>query len=445
MGSQVTTLHRITGSRVELADRCLYWARPDVDVPARHSSTAALLGSATHEAIDAGSSTIPDAYLDDVLSDATGSSWSGGDENIDIIGERWGLTPSAREQLRELHDTWREWWESWLPPGATVAHEVPYAFDVVTWAARKLERPPGGLAGDELRRWLDARTLPTEVRVTIDAAVGLPDGRVIVVDWKTGRSPLARAAQNAQLATGALCVAREMGIESIGVMLVRIQPGYVAADEAELDELTLDARALSLAAHLRALPTAEPSPGSHCSRLYCPLLGTCEGPRALARSAPALAAALPVRVETEEQAAAVLASAKPMQAYLDALKASAVEWAVRHGGRVRMADGTTMVRTPQTRRSLDASRPGVLQVLARIGDVDALVKVRRSVSIGDVERAAAKSAPAGRTRVAVEARRAVVAGVLKDLESTGAVKVTTFEQWEAEGAALSALALEETS
>ena len=431
--------HNLSGSRIELADAgCLYPFRADVVWPAFTGGIAARLGSATHaaaqEAGEAALATVDEEELEHVLRDATGSGSLDAGPDLEALGARWGLTPSAVAQLSELYQTWRAWWSDYLPEGAVVRYEVPFAWNVKTWTARELpsssQRDYSALTEDE-------------IPCTLDAVIGTPDGRIIVVDLKTGRRRHPSAATHAQLATGALCVSHALcpaqPYESVTVVLAKILPGMVYCDTAVLGSDDLDIRALRLARQLQALPTAQPVPGRHCSELYCPLLGTCEGPRAMARRAPELAAALPVTVETEEQAAAVLGMTRAAQAWLDGMKRSAVEWAERNGGAVRMPDGSVMRRTPTTRRRIDVGK--VEPVLrARFGEeMGGLVKVTRSVSVTEVERAAAELGPKGRKRTDVDARRATVAAVMSEVEATGGLRVSAFSTWETEAPAAAAL------
>jgi len=359
--------------------------------------------------------TVDEEELEDALRDAAVC-------DLDAVAARWSLTPSAREQVRELYETWRAWWAEFVPDGSVVRYEVPYAFDTVTWRAREL--PSKGPRAYSAASY-------SEVTCTVDALIQATDGTVTVVDLKTGRRRHPRAAEHAQLAVGAMCASGVLRVDSVQVVLAKILPGVVYADAATLEIAALDERALRLAKHLESLPTAQPVPGAHCAECYCPLLGACEGPRALARRAPELVRALPQRVETEAQAAAVLASHKPLAAWLDMMKRSARDWAEAHGGRVNMPDGSVMRLAAQERRTLDAAR--ALPVLrARLGaEAEALVKVKESLSVTDVERAVAATVP-GKKREDLATRKRLVAGTMAELEAVGALKAPTFRTWEAE-------------
>jgi hypothetical protein len=98
-----------------------------------------------------------------------------------------------------------------------------------------------------------------------------------------------------------------------------------------------------------------------------------------------------------------------------------------------MPDGTVMRRAVQVRRSVDAERARPVLRAAGI-DPATVEKVKRSISIAAVERAAAGLAPPSRKRADVAARKAAVEQVLRSLETSGGLKISSFEQWEVEGA-----------
>jgi hypothetical protein len=406
--------HRLTGSRSDLAAKCLYWARPDVTVPASVAGPAAGLGSATHAVIEsAGESESTELDIDGALSSAAG----GLEEAIAIedAADKWHLSARAREELGELYATWAAWWPEWR--GSDVyKHEVPMAWDCAKWSARVLP--------SRHQRDYSAITA-TEIPMTIDAVHLSPDGETAtVIDWKTGRRQQRRAEEHKQLASAALCVAHAFDVLRVRVVLVRIRPGWIGVDDTWLDEMALDAHALALDAQLRDIPNATPSAGPWCGDEYCPAMSVCEGPRVLARRAPELARSLPVVVETEEQAAAVLACAKPLEAYVAELKRSARAWAERNGRSVRMPDGSVMRLEPETRRSIDLERAEPA-LRARFGDAcDGLIRVKRTVSVGDIEKLVKASAPRGKKEKAAEE-------AIEALATTGGLKVSVYDQWKA--------------
>lgn len=146
--------------------------------------------------------------------------------------------------------------------------EVAFAYDASsdqsTYLGRHLER--------------DYSAAPRGTRCLSLDVVWQDGDAVVVVDFKTGRAEhVEAAAENAQLALGALATARHHGVQRAVVALV-FEDGRI--DAHELDALDLDAWADRLRQNDRALDeaSASPSPGSHCG--YCPAKGKCPVTRA---------------------------------------------------------------------------------------------------------------------------------------------------------------------
>jgi hypothetical protein len=399
--------HRLSASRLDLAAQCLYWARGDVPVPPRESGLAADTGSAGHEAW------AEDAVVSDALRVATGGT------DLDALANRWDLPASARERLVELYDSWARWWPG-FSRGATWRTEVPYAYDTATGRGRELPR-------GEHRAYL---TTPTEIPGTIDAEhVG--SGRAIVVDFKSGHW-VPKAADARQLLHGALNVSLVHGVGSVLMVMARVHESGVYVDQAEADSITLAAHAAWCSGRIGELPSAQPRPGHHCSDEWCPAMGVCEGPRQAALVVPDLARHLPVvSINSEQQAAMVLGAAKPLEAYIKELKRQAAAYADAHGGEVRMPDGTVMRRITKGRRTLDVDNQAVHRELRkRFGDdgYARLVKQGKPrISVPAIEKEARARAPAvrgGKTAAAKE--------VIAVLETTGGLKVNTYQAWDSD-------------
>ncbi len=413
--------HRLSGSRVELADAgCLYWARPDVEVgPRAPKGAPARLGTALHGVAETTALPAGEDLDDEQLEEALRAALAQGTSEA---ATRHSLTPAQVDTLEEMAATWAAWWPEYLGD-RQARKEVALAWDTDAWTAREL--PSNDPAGYATR-------IPSEVSATIDSIIIEPDAAVplTVIDLKTGRGKQRSARVHAQLATGALCAARLLGLSPVRVVLAKVQPGAIIVDSAILDDVALDLRALMLEHYVLGIPTAEPLPGRHCSDLYCPALAVCEGPRALAVRAPELARLLPVLVESEADAAMALSIAKPLQAYVDGLRRGAVAWAEAHGGVVRMPDGSSMVRVEVARRSIDPTRPALQALLrGRFGEerYAGLVKSKVTISVGALERAASKDAPRGTKKEATVA-------FMRDVEATGALKIATHSAWEGEEA-----------
>lgn len=122
-----------------------------------------------------------------------------------------------------------------LQPGDVLSTECAMAYDASDDTARAL----GHIA------WRDYRGLrPFEVPATIDLII-YGENRIVVVDYK-GFEEVTPAADNPQLATGALAVARASGRDEIVVAIVYLGASWRPADVATLGALELDMHAARL-------------------------------------------------------------------------------------------------------------------------------------------------------------------------------------------------------
>jgi hypothetical protein len=165
------------------------------------------------------------------------------------------------------------------------AAEVAFAFDPATWRARELGRSMG-------RDYSGAR--PGEIVGTADVVGLSEDGSTLVVaDWKTGRSELAKAERNWQLRFLALAGCRTYGATSAHVALVHIhENGTAHYDSAVFDpfDLAVIAHELARLANrvafaARSHASGEPplaTTGEHCK--WCPCLPYCPAQTALVRT-----------------------------------------------------------------------------------------------------------------------------------------------------------------
>ena len=159
-----------------------------------------------------------------------------------------------------------------------LAHEVAYAFDVMTGKVRRTERGYPDI--DDM-----------EIGVTIDVE-GVGDGRVYVADYKSGFRSVAKPAENEQVSLGALCSARYHGMDEATVEVIYVREGRRPWREtATLDIFDLDA----FAADLRRIwdryqdarevvaagQTPDVTEGEHCR--YCPAADYCPAKHALLR------------------------------------------------------------------------------------------------------------------------------------------------------------------
>ncbi len=120
-----------------------------------------------------------------------------------------------------------------------LAHEVAFAYDVVTRKVRELGRGKVDYSKCNLN--------PNEIPCRLDV-VGVSPSAVFVGDYKFGRGDVTPAKRNVQVGFGALCATTLYGRDNAVVEIIR--PGRGGAkpfhDRAELDMLDLDALALRL-------------------------------------------------------------------------------------------------------------------------------------------------------------------------------------------------------
>lgn len=155
-----------------------------------------------------------------------------------------------------------------LEPGDIFAAECAMAYDVSDDTARAL----GHI------RWRDYQDLaPFEIPMTLDLVI-YGEQRIIVVDYK-GFEEVTSAAENAQLATGALAVARASGRDEIVVAIVYLGASWKPADVAILSVFELDMHAARLR-EMMASSDRSLHPGKHCK--YCHAFLSCPEQRKIA-------------------------------------------------------------------------------------------------------------------------------------------------------------------
>jgi hypothetical protein len=316
----------------------------------------------------------------------------------------------------------RYWWVSWwevFSQGKPWRPEVPYAWNVVTRTAREL---PKGEHRDY--SMVDRRV---EIPCTVDVTLA-ETGRVHVVDYKTGHSKQVPAIRNRQLACGALCAAYLAGVDVADVTLAKIDRQRVWTDHAELSSWDLEALADEMAAWHAAVTGAAPTPGKHCTGLYCPALPVCPvgGPRAVLAVGPELPELAAGRsflgpIACHRQAAAIKRTLPMLEAVLKERKLAIAEWAEANGGRIDMGDGTFAVRETMERRTVNAD--GAFEVVRdEFGEQAAQSLVTRRISSSKAIELARSKAPRGKKKDAEEA-------FWQKLEAAGAVRVATYRKW----------------
>jgi len=384
---------KITGSSLPLLSRCQWWARPNVDAPPRPATSDMRLGSAVHAAIES------------ILRD-----------------EAAQLEPELDELLDEAApyvDAWREWWSS-SPLGAGAWRaEVAFAYDPTTDTAREL---------GEVRGRAYPATSPSEIAGTVDAVLlDRAADRAIVVDWKTGGDwdrLTADAADNKQLRGYALAASRAYGVETVRVAVVRITEEEVTSTVHDYDSLDLAAAADELRRQLAAIPTAHPAPGAWCKR--CRAVAVCPATvAAVDQLAPVEPSPAPVPlVVTRDNASALLARLRAVEAACEAVEAALRAFADANGG-IETTEGRRWRKTSTERSSIRLDGPEAavaLEALDRAGVAEAVEK-----KIGTSRAAIARVIKAqGKKGKAAEA---AVDAIVDELRAVGAVRSTTVESY----------------
>ncbi len=221
---------RLSGSRYHLAVVCSYPVRPDVEVEDRPAGQAARIGTAVHGMVD--------AYVR-------------GEPEPEFV-EALEAAPIARRVLT--------WLDTQPRPHSS---EIAIAYDPTTDTARKLDvtshRAYGELA-------------PTEVPTTLDL-LWLEDGAVVVRDLKTGAKGSAHVEQ---LYFQALAATRLLGVSRARVGFLWGRKTKCEADALEeLGPGELEVESWRASSIVRRLPVAQPTPGDHCRRYWCPAFSSC--------------------------------------------------------------------------------------------------------------------------------------------------------------------------
>jgi len=261
-----------------------------------------------------------------------------------------------------------------------------------------------------------------------DYCAEMSDGRLLVVDWKTGRQQLTEhAGRNPQVRLQALAAARWLGVRRVRVVLVYLEADRYETSAAdfgpwELAEIAEEAR--ELRASLRRGPTP-PVPGSHCTERYCPLRGVCAATTsALAAVQPLERPLLPV-IQSDEHALFTLQRIAGAEAALGEIKHALAEWARTRP--IDLPDGRRYGWRQHETRRVDVStaerRAALASVLGEHGTI--AVQTSYETTIGAIE-AAAKAAvlATGETKgFAKLASRALDA-----LREAGGLTVSTWEK-----------------
>lgn len=414
--------HRLTGSKVWLAEHCRYWARTDVDAARAIPSAALRIGSAFHEVAEVHqiesnpAETHPLGNVDEAFHEII----SAESVDLDRIVEKWKLRPSEVDTVRDMCTTWRMWWPEYVGGRGPIRRELPIAWDTKTWKARILQvRGPRDYS----------QCSRTEIPCTIDLVIGDRGGPVEVIDYKTGFLPVS-AVGHLQGAACSLAVANVLGTFPVKFTIVRVRRETVTTSSVVLDSSALDEVAASLQFWVDDIlgGYSEPQPGPHCD--YCPAVAACPQTHAMLDQIrvqhPALQTAWFGPLKSNEQAARMKRALPILKAVIDQMEDRLVEYAEANPAGIIMHDGSVHKRVEGKRRALNADDPELCTLLEqRFGPekAKALVSVKRTLPVGAVVKAAKAKAPKGQKD---EAGKQIIA----DIEQlTKAMTITTHRRW----------------
>jgi len=365
---------KISGSKLQLATLCSYWARDDVDTPQSEGGPAAESGTRIHHAI------------------ATGDTSALSPEEMDLY----------------LH--WLDNMASHV--GGEAFMEESFAYNPVTGDVILPEK-----VGH------DYVNLPEGyVPMTVDAFYIGPNGELTVVDWKTGRHAVTPAKDNAQLTAAALTLATLYQVDTVKAGIGYVRTGKY--DWVELNALDMQEFRETLKATLAALPTAQATPGTHCRELYCPMLGQCPATSAaMAQMTKLPIVYTPSAIQNADHARYQYEVLRTVQAATASAWGALRLWAEQNGP-VPLEGGKAWGSHTVRRESIDMTPEAVAALRSILGEhADTALEI--SSSKAAIERAARLvSKESGGTIKGIKET------VLSALSNVGAVKVSESTKFE---------------
>lgn len=346
---------RASASKGSLLLHCAHWARADAVWRDDEAGDAAAVGNAVHLLCEAWIRCHTGTHAAMIRPDDAAA--------------RCGVAPESVPRVRLL-------WASaldWLTTHARIGWqpERAFAWDWTTDTGRELETPGGhrdySLATD------------TEITGTADCVTW--DGDVLVVyDWKSGRAEL--DTYDGQMALLAVAAARAYGASKVRVVLVRFRDnGPPEVRERTFDALDIEEYAGTFALMLTGAAdgVALPSPGPHCSAMYCPAQASCPASRALLTShedtAP-LAELLTTAITTPEEAGRAYLLAKRAKSLLKLIDDRVQEIAAQ--GDVPTSGGKVLRMFDRSREYFSAERIDPLRREAMVGELRELGALKAS-------------------------------------------------------------------
>lgn len=226
--------HGVSGSKVELAMLCSYFAREDIERANRPSGPSARKGTRVHK--------LAEAHL------------VPGTPNAPLENE---------DEEREAQKKWTTL-KAWIDSNGPFQSEVGLVYDVAGDTCHDAVMGPGGE-----RDYLGITSTMIPMRLDLLKVIG---DRAGVIDIKTGSaSNVQPAERNAQLLTAALAVTRRWPeVMFVQVGLVYPLVTKVNTDYSSFTRADCDVHAKALRRMMMRLPIAAPVKGSHCW-VRCPI------------------------------------------------------------------------------------------------------------------------------------------------------------------------------
>jgi hypothetical protein len=417
--------HRLTASKVKLGRRCLWWARPDVELPASETSRAAELGTVFHEAAETEAED-EEGLRVDLLDGLFRGATREGSASVE-------LSDKERAHLEALLSAWREWFA-----GAGLG---AVATEVALSLAFKTHGTTGRTLTLEAPRAYASACFDCEVPGTADIVGTTAEGRLFVGDYKTGRGPHTLAEHRDQLATLAAAASLDRvegaNAEPVEVAVIHVTPDGVRVDSETLDPFDLAVHAAEVRDLHALIPTAEPSPGFHCEDMHCPARAVCPATRALlldAKLGEGDRRRLPIvgPITSDEQARAVLVAESLVAAWIAERVAAAKIYADAVGG-IKREDGAVFRGRELERETPKLEVKGALEALRSVfgEDVGKAYETKLACSLsGTIDSAAA----AMKARLATEsgrkvAKKHIVNDAREALRAVGALKVSKYTSY----------------
>lgn len=408
--------HRLSASRIKLGRRCLWWARPDVEIPAGEETRPAAVGTALHAVAESESDELDEDLVDERFARLV--------QGVEIDKAAEGLGTHERRHLEALVASWREWWAEGKLTGAE--SELP----IQVFASGHAERLPKGEHRDYSSA--DDGAIPGTADVV---AVWGPNGgtpaHLFVGDYKTGFGPHSLDDHIDQLTHLGYGFATEEGADCVRVGVLHVTPDGVRLDSRVLDAFDFAIHRQLVEDLLDGIDGAEARPGLHCDEMYCPARAVCPATRALLVDAkldlePRRRLPLVGPVESNDQALAILVAAPLIESWLADRVKAAQAFADGNDG-LRASDGRIYRSRPQTRETPRLDVAGALEAIRTVlgADADQAVKTKVTTSF-EAMRDVIRARRAAGEKIPIED---TIEHTRDALRKVHALKVSEFEQY----------------